>query len=295
MLSVRRISLVVLLLALVSTVAYLMWLPQPVAEADYPIDRTIKYSLTVKNPTNQPLQNTAFWLHAPLKQGVYQVLDALTSSHPYQVEADRSGNQRLKYNVDLLPPYGTKIYEVTAQLKLSAEPNAIAEIDSQTFLGEETFIEVNAPKIQQLAQRLAAESDADTLKNIYRWVTTHIKKTGYIKREQGALQTLLAEAGDCTNTMYLFSALSRANGIPTRNMAGFTAKENAVLRPRDYHNWVEVFVDGEWRLVDPDREIFMDKAEEYIAMTILKDGSSMETRRSQRLFGGAELLEITMN
>ncbi|MEW8693503.1 MAG: transglutaminase domain-containing protein, partial [Candidatus Thiodiazotropha endolucinida] len=80
-----------------------------------------------------------------------------------------------------------------------------------------------------------------------------------------------------------------------RNMAGFTAKENAVLRPRDYHNWVEVFVDGEWRLVDPDREIFMDNAEEYIAMTILRDGSSMETRRSQRLFGGAELLEITMN
>ncbi|MEW8660693.1 MAG: transglutaminase domain-containing protein [Candidatus Thiodiazotropha endolucinida] len=272
-----------------------MWQPQPVAEADYPIDRTIKYSLTVKNPTNQPLKNTPFWLHAPLKQGVYQVLDVLTSSHPYQVQADRSGNQRLQFKVDILPPYGTKIYEVTAKLKLSTKPNTIADLDKAAFLGEEAFIEVNAPKIQQLAQRLAAETDADTLKNIYRWVTAHIKKTGYIKREQGALHTLLAEAGDCTNTMYLFSALSRANGIPTRNMAGFTAKENAVLRPRDYHNWVEVFVDGEWQLVDPDREIFMDKAEEYIAMTILRDGSSMETRLSQRLFGGAELLEITMN
>ncbi|MEW8150620.1 MAG: hypothetical protein AB2810_10775 [Candidatus Thiodiazotropha endolucinida] len=129
MLSIRRIALVVSVFTIFSVGAYLVLLPQPAPQAEYPIERTIKYSLTVKNPTNQPLQNTAFWLHAPLKQGVYQVLDALTSSHSYQVEADRSGNQRLKYNVDLLPPYGTKIYEVTAKLKLSAEPNTIADLD----------------------------------------------------------------------------------------------------------------------------------------------------------------------
>jgi transglutaminase-like putative cysteine protease len=294
----RRISLAVLLLAVSSVVVYLLWFTRQVPqtpEMSYPIERTIKYSLTVKNPTNKPVKNAAFWLHAPLQQGVYQLFDELASVHSYRMEVDDAGNQRLHFNVDLLPPYGSKTYAVTAKLKLAAQPNMIPGIDSEAFLGEEAFIEVNQPKIQQLAKRLAADSDLGTVKNIYRWVTTNIKKSGYIKREQGALQTLLTKSGDCTNTMYLFSALSRANGIPTRNMAGFTTKENTVLRPRDYHNWVEVFVDGKWQLVDPDREIYMENAQDYIAMTLLKDGVSMETRLSQRLFGGPETLKITMN
>lgn len=295
MISTRRISLAVALLAFFSIIAYLIWSTTPSSEADYPIERTVKYSLAVKNPTSQPLKNSSFWLHAPLGQGVYQVLDELTTTHPYRLEADSLGNQRLHFSIDLLPPYGAKTYTVTAKLKLSNQPHMISGIDTDAFLGEEAFIEVNEPKIRQLAQRLTADMDADTARNIYRWVTANIKKSGYIKREQGALQTLLAETGDCTNTMYLFSALSRANGIPTRNMAGFMAKENAVLRPRDYHNWVEAFVDGKWRLVDPDRGVYMEHEDEYIAMTLLKDGSSMEKRLSQRLFGGSEILEITMN
>jgi transglutaminase-like putative cysteine protease len=95
--------------------------------------------------------------------------------------------------------------------------------------------------------------------------------------------------------MYLFSALSRANGIPTRNMAGFTTTENALLKPRDYHNWLEVFVDGQWRLIDPDKEVFMDHAADYIAMTVLKDAPSKESQLAQRLFGGSGNIEITMN
>ncbi|MCG7983792.1 MAG: transglutaminase domain-containing protein [Candidatus Thiodiazotropha lotti] len=295
MVSIRRISLVVSLLAISSIVAYLGWFTPPPPEGSYPLEKTVKYSITVKNPTNQLIKDSTFWLTAPLGVGVYQVLEELSITHPYRLEADASGNQRLHFTIDLLPPYGTKTFKVTAQLKLSPEPNTISDINYETFLGEEAFIEVNEPKIQQLAQQLAAEGDLDTVNNIYRWVTTNIKKTGYIKREKGALQTLLSETGDCTDTMYLFSALSRANGIPTRNMAGFTAMENAVLRPQDYHNWIEVFVGGKWQLVDPDKEVFMDRAEDYIAMTLLKDGSSKESRLSQRLFGGPENIKITMN
>lgn len=291
----RRISLVILLVAVSSVVTLIVWRNNQISEASYPIERTIKYSLTIKNPSNRPVTNGDFWFHTPLDHGVYQKLDEIKSTHPYRIEKDGFGNQRLHFVVDLLPPYGTKTYEVTAKLKLSAQPNRITDIDKKAFLGEEPFIEVNDPRIQQLAQRLAADDNAITVQNIYRWLTANIKKKGYIEREQGALQTLQSEAGDCTNTMYLFSALSRANGIPTRNMAGFTVKENAVLRPRDYHNWIEVFVNGNWWLVDPDRKIYMDNAEDYIAMTILRDDPSMESQLPQRLYGGSDTLKITMN
>lgn len=288
---------VALLLAAIAAVAlYQLGMnKEPPPAAVYPIDRTVKYSLTVKNPSNKPVPQAAFWLYAPLSQGVYQRANGIASSHPYRMEMDALGNRRLHFEVENLPPFGKKIYTVTANLKLSGSPNEIPAIDRKAFLSEESLIEVSATEIKRLAQRLAADSEGKTVENIYRWVTANIAKPGYVERDRGALQTLVSHSGDCTDTMYLFAALSRANGIPTRNMAGFTAKENAVLKPRDYHNWLEVFVDGRWRLVDPDRRIFMEQASDYIAMTVLSDAPTLESQLSQRLFGGPENIEITMN
>jgi transglutaminase-like putative cysteine protease len=268
---------------------------EPLADARYAIDRTIKYSLTIKNPSNRPVKQATFWIYTPLQQGVYQILDHIESTHPYRMERDESGNQRMVFTVEHLPPFGQKRYTVTARLRLSEQPNSMSAIKPQDYLTEESFIELSEPEIKQLAQRLSEKSDQRVLKKIFHWVTANIENVGYISREQGALQTLKSKTGDCTNTMYLFSALSRANGIPTRNMAGFTTKENALLKPRDYHNWLEVFVDGQWQLIDPDKEIFMEHAADYIAMTVLKDTPTKESQLSQRLFGGSENIEITMN
>jgi transglutaminase-like putative cysteine protease len=263
--------------------------------AIYNIDRTVKYSLTVKNPSNKPITQASFWVYAPVQHGVYQILDGIESTQSYQMARDKSGNQRMVFTVEHLPPFGQKRYTVTARLRLSEKPNTMPTISQQDYLAEETFIELSKPEIKQLAQRLSDKSGRLTVKKIFSWVTTHIDNSGYISREQGALQTLKSRSGDCTNTMYLFSALSRANGIPTRNMAGFTTTENALLKPRDYHNWLEVFVDGQWRLIDPDKEVFMDHAADYIAMTVLKDAPSKESQLAQRLFGGSGNIEITMN
>ncbi|MCU7905838.1 MAG: transglutaminase domain-containing protein [Candidatus Thiodiazotropha sp. (ex Epidulcina cf. delphinae)] len=286
---------VVLPAAIAAVVVYRPAMNEPPPQAVYPIERTVKYSLTVKNPSNKPVPQAAIWLYAPLSQGVYQRADEIASSHPYRREMDEFGNQRLHFEVENLPPYGRKIYTVTARIKLSRSPNEMPAIDDKAFLGEERLMEISATGIKQLARRLAADSEGETVRNIYRWVTANIAKPGYVERDRGALQTLVTRSGDCTGAMYLFSALSRANGIPTRNMAGFTAKENVVLKPRDYHNWLEVFVDGRWRLVDPDRRIFMDQASDYIAMTLLSDAPTLESQASQRLFGGPENIEITMN
>ena len=284
-----------LVVAIVAATVYQIRSVDQTEPAVYSIDRTVKYSLTIKNPSNKPVKQASFWLYAPVQQGVYQILDGIESTHPYRMERDESGNQRMVYKVEHLPPYGQKRYTVTAKLRLSEQPNSMPEINQQDYLAEETFIELSEPEIKQLAQRLSGKSDQQVLEKIFHWVTSNIENTGYISREQGALQTLKSKTGDCTNTMYLFSALSRANGIPTRNMAGFTTTENALLKPRNHHNWLEVFVDGRWQLIDPDKEVFMDRAADYIAMTVLQDTSSTESQLSRRLFGGSGNIEITMN
>lgn len=291
----RWIGFVIMVVAIVVVVFNQLTTTTVTESAVYPIDRVVKYSLTVKNPTNKPVKQAHFWLYAPIKQGAYQVLDHIQTPHSYRIESDEFGNNRLFFKLDYLPPFAQKKFTVTAKLRLSDLPNSIASINKLDYLAEETFIELSNPEIKQLAKRLGGNNDRLSVENIYRWVTVNIEKTGYILRNQGALQTLNSKTGDCTNTMYLFSALSRSNGIPTRNMAGFTTTENAVLKPRDYHNWLEVYIDGQWWVIDPDKEIFMDRSTEYIAMTVLKDAPSIELQRSQRLFGGSENIEITMN
>jgi transglutaminase-like putative cysteine protease len=95
--------------------------------------------------------------------------------------------------------------------------------------------------------------------------------------------------------MYLFSALSRANRIPSRNLAGFLVHENARLKPRDYHNWGEVLIDGRWRLVDPDKRVFMHPGSNYIAMRVLESASANIEGERFGLFGGTGNIELSMN
>ena len=291
----RWSGFVLLVAAIAVATVYQIGVINTTEPAIYQVDRTVKYSLTIKNPSNKPVKQASFWLYAPIQQGVYQVLDGIESTHPYQLEGDESGNQRMIFSVEDLPPYGRKRYTVTARLRLSEQPNSLPMIKQQDYLAEESLIEISNPAIQKLAQRLSANSDRLVVKNIFNWVVSNIEKSGYVAREQGAVETLKSKSGDCTNSMYLFAALSRANGIATRNMAGFTTTENALLKPQNYHNWLEVFVDGQWRLIDPDKEVFMDRAADYIAMTVLNDSPSEEPRLTRRLFGGSGNIEISMD
>ena len=95
--------------------------------------------------------------------------------------------------------------------------------------------------------------------------------------------------------MYLFTALARANGIPTRNIAGFVAKENRILRPADYHNWNEVYLDGSWHIVDTDRQVLMGKSSEYIAMRLISENRPGSSESSQNFFSSSQNILVTMN
>jgi transglutaminase-like putative cysteine protease len=261
----------------------------------YPVTRTIKYSLTVNNPGPKIVEKATFWISAPLVLDAYQVREEIESSHPYRLETDSLGNQRLLFEVTNLPPYAKKRYSVTARVRLSSTPNRTPEILAEDYLGEAPHVESGHPQVQSLAKQLAGDTRQQTVENTFRWITANIRKSGYSRREHGSVQTLRTKKGDCTDVMYLFSALSRANAIPSRNLAGFLVSESARLNPRDYHNWVEVFVDGRWRLIDPDKRVFMDSATQYIAMSLLDAANARLTEKQSGLFGGTENIHLSMN
>ncbi len=65
----------------------------------------------------------------------------------------------------------------------------------------------------------------------------NIQYAGYTKDDRGALYALKKRKGDCTEYMYLLTALARANGVPTRGIGGYVYAKDAVLRPMDHTPW----------------------------------------------------------
>ena len=61
-----------------------------------------------------------------------------------------------------------------------------------------------------------------------------------------AIAVLKAREGDCNEHAYLFAALARAAGIPTKLNIGLVYENNRFF----YHTWVSVFL-GEWIEMDP--------------------------------------------
>jgi len=114
-----------------------------------------------------------------------------------------------------------------------------------------------------------------TAENIFNWVANNVKYSGYLSNDRGALYALSHKKGDCTEYMYLFTALCRASKIPARCIGGYICRKNSVLRPNGYHNWSEFYQDSTWRVVDPQNKNFMKDPSHYIAMKVF--GSSSES------------------
>ncbi|RLD30604.1 MAG: hypothetical protein DRI73_10125 [Bacteroidetes bacterium] len=245
-------------------------------EIVYPTDRQISYSFTLKNTTNQVIEKSEFWTYAPVKQTATQICGKITSSHDHDLITDSFGNQILHYTFGVIPPYGSKIITITAELKLSNISNEIKPGDLERFFGPEKYIEMNHSDIIRTAEKLKIEDLLETVKKTFMWVSGNIKYAGYISQDRGALYALKYKKGDCTEYMYLFAALCRANKIPAKCIGGYVCQENSILKPSAYHNWVEIYNGKTWESADPQKKLLFKNQANYIAMRIIgkiKEGS----------------------
>lgn len=290
--SKSRVAIVAAILVAAAMVVWL-WKSQAPEVAVYDIPRTVRYGVTLHNPSNELIQNARFWVFAPVAQTAFQRVATVEATLPYELESDGFGNQRLLFTVDI-PPYGTKNVSIDAHLELASEPNRLAGGDNSQFLAPEEKIESDAEAIAQLANRLQGKSEADTANSIYSWVSSSLQYAGYVKDDRGALYALNHRRGDCTEYSYLYTALARSAGLPARPMGGFVTADNAVLRARDFHNWAELYLDNRWRVVDPQNKQNRVRENQYIAMRVLGAGGEGLTSTHQ-MVGADAGLEVKLN
>jgi len=201
----------------------------------------------------------------------------------------------LNFTFDEFLPYATRIVTVTADLLISNRANSLPEQDLQTFLVPEKYIEADASEIYGLAKKLKALTPLKTAERIFWWVADNVQYVGYLRNDRGALYALRHRQGDCTEFMYLFAALCRANNIPARCMGGYICKENIILKPANYHNWAEFYIDGEWRISDPQKKVFMKDASNYIAMRLIRESTNNPASQFNRYWFKGEGLNVKMN
>lgn len=255
-----------------------------VHEEIYPQSRNIRYSFTLQNKTNKLLENVNFRVFGPVKKTSFQLTKKITATLPFNLETDKSGNQILVFKIKRLPPYASQVITINATLNFSRHPNTVKLEEKGKYLAEERYVEISDKRLIARSKKLTVDKKIDTAEKILNWVAANIKYSGYIKDDRGALYALKYRKGDCTEYMYLYNALARIAGIPARGIGGFVYSENAVLRPENYHNWSEIYLNGAWRIVDPQNKKFMENESSFIAMRIISvaDNSTINVKNTQQ-------------
>ncbi len=291
----KVVWILIIIIAGAAFVFFWIWRPPP-ETITYTIPRQIRYRFTVKNTTNQVIQNAGLWVYAPVKQTPTQICNTIETSHPYRLTADPLGNQILYFSWAAIPPYASKIVAVKADLLLSEKSNPIhSAIAPSRFLPPERYVEADHPDIVARAEKLKVPETLSTARAIFHWVAGHLDYTEYLRNERGAYYALSQRKGDCTEYMDLFTALCRASGIPCRRLGGYVCSRNTVLTATGYHNWAEFYADGKWHLADPQNNMFMEKADDYIVMRIISSLYKNELQDYNRFRVKGQGLNVKMH
>lgn len=248
----------------------------------YDREKVIQYRFKLKNTTNRLIKNPEFWLYAPVKKTANQLNTQLDASSPYTLINDPMGNQIMHFKLNAFPPNVSRTLTIKAVMKMAPTANRVTLKKPNQFIKKAPYIESDHPEIKHLAQQLHHFRDSATIRHIYQWMTEHIQYQGYIKEDRGALYALKHKTGDCTENMYLTTALARANEIPSRGMGGYVIKENGNLDPNNYHNWSEIYFDHAWRIIDPQNKQLDPKNPDYIAMRIISHAAEQPMKNTHQ-------------
>lgn len=266
-----------------------VWLHRDTVVTHYTIT-PFRYGFELRNTSSELLQNVSLEVFAPAEIAGRQRVLSLKSNQAYTDELDQNGNNTLHFDIEMIPPYGTKMILVSGEVEIASPGEAVSLGVPEQFLVAETYVQVDHEMIQQQAKNLRMDDEGFALR-VADFVGKHIKNVGFLVKDRGAVYALSQAKGDCTEYMSLFSALARAGGVPTRNLAGFRINpEGARLSAGSYHNWAEYYDGRRWVLVDPQNKIINSKQEEYLTFRVLNKDSSYST--TQRFFAADARLQV---
>ncbi|AZQ13039.1 transglutaminase-like domain-containing protein [Shewanella khirikhana] len=194
------------------------------------------------------------------------------------VELD-GGNREFLIEFERLLPREVKIVSVSVRYaSKDAEVYDPTHLAS-SYLAETRLMPFRQPEFSRLVTDLKRDNPQAVIDESYQWVVSNILYSGYNPSTLGAAYALKHRKGDCTEFTYLLAALLRGNGIPARLASGYVIQGSGVLSAADFHSWVEVGINGVWRVLDAQKRHFGPDDNAYFTVSYL-DGEASERRFS---------------
>ncbi len=133
-------------------------------------------------------------------------------------------------------------------LYLSQATSALAPGELELNLKASNMVQSDHEQIREKARQiLGGEQQAIAISHtLTKWVYNFLDKRP-VASISGAVDILNTGVGDCTEHTTLYTALSRAAGVPTKIHIGLVYLQGRFL----FHAWPVVAIEGEWVDVDP--------------------------------------------
>jgi hypothetical protein len=140
-------------------------------------------------------------------------------------------------------PLGKKIIMVINKTSSPYREERISE-----YLKADNYIQADNHKIKSIADYLSRNltTREEKVKAILKWVYNYLEKRPTLSIPS-ALSALNSRQGDCNEHTFLFVALTRSIGIPTKVKNGLVYIDGKFY----YHSWPAVYIDDRWVNVDP--------------------------------------------
>lgn len=119
----------------------------------------------------------------------------------------------------------------------------------EKHLAASLTVQSRDPGIRAAAQQAAPDTlpPTERISRLVRWLDENIEKAPV--DVFSALDALQQKKAECQGHAYLYAAMARALGIPTRVVNGLAYSVD--LQGFLFHSWAESLVDGRWIPVDP--------------------------------------------
>ena len=175
-----------------------------------------------------------------------------------------------EYNIQLLENVIDNKYKVVGKRKLDVK------LDTSTvvYLQSMKLINWEGTNAANIARELTIDKTKEEEKvlAIYQYIvenfTYDLDKLKYIKNDYvpDLDEIVKANMGICYDYAALFSGMTRSIGIPTKLVMGYKYDMES------YHAWNEVYLDGEWIIIDTTYDSCKKKNGSMLNMKKPKDG-----------------------
>ena len=134
-------------------------------------------------------------------------------------------------------------------LRPRAAPRAPESAEAAKYLAASLTVQSRDPGIRGAAQHAAPDTlpTMERIKRLVAWIDQNIEKAPI--DVFSALDAFQQKKAECQGHAYLYTAMARAIGIPTRVVNGLAY--SGQLQGFLFHSWAESLVEGRWVAVDP--------------------------------------------